>query len=221
MKDFLGGNGDVIQANSGAPGVTTGGIGFGNASNGPRAGYVPQSTLWKPTVATTIATLLTKTGGAGGAFASAFGTQNASDGWGLYNYVTTAPHLFMRIGGSWADQGVTSSGGNEPQLYGMSYDGATFTARCEGSSATQSISGAITQSSVSLDFFGYGGGGGGANDYSPGYCMAFYIWNRALSASEWLLLRQTPILLQKPRMTLRGTNSAAATYRPRVIRWQA
>lgn len=202
MKDMLGGNSDVIQANSGALGVTLGGLGFGNSGNTNRAGYVPQSTRWKPTDYTTIAAVMTKTGGASGVNSRGFGTENFSDGWGMYFFNGTGPHLYMRIGAAFADQGVTSAATNAPQLYGMSYDGATFTARCEASKATQSISGAITQSTVSLDLMGsYGGGAGGGNDSTPGYFDIFYIWRRALSDAEWLALRQTPFLLrERPRM---------------------
>lgn len=209
LKDMLGGVGDVVQANSGAAAVTLGGVGFGNAGNTNRAGYVPHSTVWKPTAAITIAALMTKTGGSSGSNSRGFGTENSADGWGMYFFNGTGPHLYMRIGSNWADQAVTSGAGNDPQLYGMTYDGTTFIARCEGSSATQSISGAITQSTVSLDLIGsYGGGLGGGNDSTPGYILAFYIWNRALTAGEWLSLRQAPILLRN-RKSGRGGRAAA------------
>ncbi len=227
MKDMLGGNGDVVQANSGNMAPTLGGLGFGNSGNNNRAGYVPQNTRWKPTDYTTIAAVMTKTGGASGPNSRSFGTENFSDGWGMYFFNGTGPRLYMRIGAAWADQGVTSGSGNDPQLYGMSFDGTTFVARCEGSKATQSISGAITQSAVSLDLVGsVGGGMGTGNDSTPGYIQIFYIWRRALSDAEWLALRQTPFLLKPSPASLKPSgaqftwpgNMTPGQHQPAILR---
>lgn len=201
LQDMLGTIGDMIADNSGVAEGALSGLSFGNLGVTNRACYAPYDAAWKPTAATTIiGQFAAPPGGASGTFL--FGTENSLDGWGCYSFATGTPRMYMRVGAAWADQGVSGSISREPSLIGMSHDGATFTARWDGSKSTQSISGSITQSSFSLDIPNRGGNAA-PNGGSAALCLQFIILDRALSDAEWDSLRDAP--WQLLRMVRRPT----------------
>ena len=207
LQDMLGTVDDMIAANSGVPENTLSGPSFGNLGSTARACYADQSTAWKPTAATTIAGIFAAPpAGASGTYL--FGTEDSFDGWGCYSFATGTPHFYMRIGTAWADQSVTASITREPALVGMTYDGATFAARWNAAKSTQSISGAITQSTISLDIANRGGGAAPAGN-SAALCQSFLVLDRALSDAEWADLVAAP--WQLLRMVPRVLGNTAAT----------
>lgn len=195
LQDMLATNGDMIAANSGSADSTPGGLAWGNVNATSVPGYLAHSTAWKPSSAVTVAALC----GAARAGTNAainthlFGCEGTNNGWGVYFNGVGQTRAYCRVGAAWADQLAMVTWDQSPRLVGFTFDGSTFTARHDSASATQSISGSVTNSTVSLDLLGRGGLA--TTNGRAGVFQAFLIFDRALSAAEWADLGTAPFQL--------------------------
>jgi hypothetical protein len=145
------------------------------------AATLPNDARIKPTAAITVL----MDGGmtsVSGSVTYAFGCENSNDGWGVYNAGSgAAMRPYLRVGSAWADQPSTLNAGQTGQV-GFTFDGSTFWAVTNGSrSASQAISGTITNSTIPVAIGAKNNGGTAAGNGSAYY---FAIWNRALSPAE-------------------------------------
>lgn len=211
LQDVLATNGDMIAANSGSADSTPGGLAWGNVNATSVPGYIAHSTAWKPSSAVTVAALC----GAARAGTNAainthlFGCEGTNNGWGVYFNGVGQTRAYCRVGAAWADQLAMVTWDQVPRLVGFTFDGSTFTARHDTASATQSISGSVTNSTVSLDLLGRGGLA--TTTGRAGMFQAFLVLDRALSAAEWADLATAPFQLLRTVRQVFGRSSSVAT----------
>jgi hypothetical protein len=160
------------------------------------AARIPHDLRVKPTAAITVLTagVIPDNG--------VFGCENSNDGWGIYNG-GAGPRPYLRVGAAWADQPTGLSTGAQGQI-GLTFDGATFWTIGNGTRRnSQSISGAITNSSIDIAINATNVNGQNSSSAASTFDYVA-IWNRALSPAELASFYANPwqVLETQSQLTL-------------------